>query len=147
MKTIKSFFTIIIFISATFIFSQEAKKTSKEDLKSYYQKRASEDAKFEQNFKATSKSEERKFWKEQKDYEEDLKEKDSIAHEAYMNGKRDAYAAHSENCNNHCDYSRYYHSHVVLYYQASYRQERRPYRRSTETKVQIRMPRVSLGIF
>jgi uncharacterized protein YxeA len=147
MKTIKSILTAIIFISGTFIFSQETEKTPKEDVKSYYQKRANEDAKFEQNFKGTSKSEEQKFWKEQKHYEEDLKEKDRIAYEAYMNGKRDAYKEHQDHCNNHCHHSRYYHSHVDFYYQVFYNQERRSYRRSTGTRLQIRTPSVSLGIF
>ena len=147
MKTIKIIFTVIIFLSGSFIFSQEKEKVSKEDLKSYYQKRAKEDAKFEQNFKASSKSEEKKFWKGQKHYEKDLKEKDRIAYEAYMKGKKDAYAQHYVYCSDHCHHSRYYHSHVNFYYDSSYNYERRSNRRSTNTRIRFRTPKVSLGIF
>lgn len=147
MKTIKLIFTVIIFISGGLAFSQEKEKVSKEELQSYYQNRAEQDAKFEQNFKAASKSEEKDFWKAQKQYEKDLKEKDRIAHKAYMKGKSDAYAEHYENCNEQCHHSRYYHSHVNFYYHSSYYYERRPYRRSTQTRVHIRTPKISLGIF
>ncbi|WP_232459785.1 MULTISPECIES: hypothetical protein [unclassified Winogradskyella] len=40
--------------------------------------------------KQKQKKEEKKFWKDQKEYEKDLKRRDREAYEAYMQGKTDA---------------------------------------------------------
>lgn len=151
MKTIKLIFTVIILLSGSFIFSQEKEEVSKEDVKSYYQKRAKEDAKFEQELNAKSKSEDKKFWKEQKQYEKELKKRDEVAHKAYMKGKRDAYANHASHCDNHCNHGYYYQYHANYYYHSNYRYERgyeRGYhRRPKRTSVTLRTPSIGLSIF
>jgi len=146
MKTLKLIFTVVIFLSASFIFSQEAKEPSGKEKNDYYQKRAKEDAKFEQNFKG-EKSEERKFCRAQKAYEKDLEQKDEIAYNAYMQGKKDAYSEHHEHCTNHCNHGYYYQSHARFYYYGSYRYERRPNRRSSGTSIRVRTPSIRLGVF
>lgn len=147
MKTMKSILTVIIFLSASFAFSQESIKTTKEDKKNYYQKRAKEDAKFEQQAQGKSKSEEKKFWKEQKSYEKDLKRRDEIAYEAYMKGKRDAYSEHREHCDSHCHHGYYYSFHASYYYGGHYEYERRNYRRSSGTSISIGTPSLGISIF
>lgn len=147
MKAIHTILTLFIFFSASCMFSQEAIKSNNDDKKEYYHKRAKEDAAFEQKYKPKSNAEERKFWKEQKQYEKDLKAKDKIAYEAYMQGKKDAYSEHYENCADHCHHSRYYHSRINFYYHQSYYYNRSPSRRSSEIRVNVRSPRISLGVF
>ncbi|WP_158841459.1 hypothetical protein [Polaribacter sp. L3A8] len=147
MKAIKSIFTIIIFISASFISAQDSEKMSKEEMRNYYKVRAKEDAKFEQDFKAASKADEKKFWKEQKEYEKGLEERDHVAYNAYMQGKKDAYSEHYEHCNNHCEHSRHYHYYANFYYNGYYKNERRHYKRTTNTSIKIGTPSVRLGLF
>ena len=156
MKTLKLIFTVVLFLSTSFVFSQETqersekqsleKVSSEKEKRSYYKNRAKEDAKFEQEFKG-KKSEERKFWRSQKSYEKELEERDEIAYEAYMQGKKDAYKEHHNNCTGHCSHGHYYHSHASFYYYGSYRSERKPYRRSSGTTVRIGTPSIRLGIF
>ncbi|MFL1011872.1 hypothetical protein [Flavisericum labens] len=128
---------------------QELKSETKIDKKTYYEKRAEEDAKFEQQFTAKTEAEEEKFWKEQKTYEKNLKKKDRAAYTAYMQGKRDAYSAHYEHCSNHCHHSDHYYHHASFYY---YRYDgyyyRHPQQRSgINTRVGISTPNVRLGLF
>lgn len=117
--------------------------------KSYYQKRAIEDAKYEQQFSAETNVEEETFWKEQKSYENDLKEKDKKAYRAYMKGKRDAYANHYEHCDNHCHHSECYYQHASFYYYRydGYYYERYPRRSSNSANVFVSTPSVRLGLF
>lgn len=83
MKNLKMVLSIIAFTYLGVLNSQEKKEEAKiESKSSYYEKRAKEDAKFEQNYTAETKKEERKFWKEQKAYEKDLKKKDKEAYKA-----------------------------------------------------------------
>ena len=146
MNTIKIGLSVITFLLFGVLNAQEKKEeVSKETKTSYYKKRAKEDAKFEQKYKATSKKDEKKFWKEQKEYEKDLKKKDKLAYEAYMQGKRDAYAEHKTNCNHHCDHGHYYHSHASFYYHYEYRSKPR-YRRN-RTTVRLGVPSVRIGLF
>ncbi len=147
MKTMKTIFTVLLFLSASFMNGQESKTITKEDKKKYYQKRAKEDAEFEQQFKVKSKSEEKKFWKEQKNYEKELKRKDKVAYEAYMEGKRDAYAEHRTHCDSHCHHGYYYEYHARFYFSGHYEYESRRYRRSSGTSIRIGTPSVRLRIF
>ncbi|MEL1241993.1 hypothetical protein [Flavobacterium flavipallidum] len=59
------------------------------DKMSYYQKRGAEDAQYELAFVAKTKAEEKAFWKEQKEYEKTLKQKDRKAYRAYMASKKE----------------------------------------------------------
>lgn len=148
MKSIKTIL-FTLFISFTFIIQAqetvaETKKETAIDKNSYYQKRAAEDAEFEQQFKAESKTEEEAFWKDQKQYEKDLKKRDRKAYRAYMKEKKNAYASHYEHCDHHCHHSDYYYHHATFYY---YRYERHPRRSGTiNTNINVRTPRVRLGI-
>jgi hypothetical protein len=145
MKSIKTL-ALIATIGFSFLVSAQETKTENEtkiDKESYYQKRALEDAKYEQQFNAESKTEEEAFWKDQKQYEKDLKKRDRKAYRAYMKEKKNAYASHYEHCDHHCHHSEYYYHHASFYY---YRYDSYPRRRSINTNVNIRTPRVRLGI-
>ena len=151
MKLIKALGFILV-IGVSFITNAQESKNSDQkiiDKKSYYQKRASEDAQYEQQFKAETKAEEDTFWKEQKDYESNLKQEDRKAYKAYMQGKKDAYASHYEHCNHHCHHSDNYYHHASFYYYKydGYYYERYPRRNTISTRVQVRTPSVSLGLF
>ena len=127
----------------------ENSEHSKIDKTSYYQKRAIEDAKFEQQFSAESKVEEESFWEDQKAYEKNLKEEDRKAYKAYMKGKKDAYASHYGHCNHHCHHSDYYYHHASFYYYRydRYYNERYPRRNTVHTRIGVNTPKVSLGLF
>ena len=151
MKILKS----IAFIAAlSFSLAAQAQETEVSndasiDQKSYYQKRALEDAKYEQQFKAETKADEEVFWKDQKNYEENLKREDRKAYRAYMKGKKDAYASHYDHCGNHCHHSDNYYHHASFYYYGyhGHYNERYPRRSSVGTSVRIRTPSVRVGLF
>ncbi|WP_411767660.1 hypothetical protein [Winogradskyella sp. A3E31] len=132
------------------LIAQESTSESEQtiDKKTYYEQRAKEDAKFEQQFKAESKDEEEQFWEDQKDYEKELKRRDRAAYRAYMQGKRDAYAEHYNHCNSHCHHNEYYYYHASYYHHGyrTYYYERYPRRSTTiSTGVRINTPRVKIG--
>jgi len=147
--------SIVFIIALNFAFTMNAQGPEKTndtliDKASYYEKRAEEDAKFEQQFSAKSKVEEETFWEDQKSYENNLKKEDKKAYRAYMKGKKDAYANHYEHCNHQCHHSDYYYHHASFYYYRydGYYYERYPRSRSTiRTNVRISTPSVRLGIF
>ena len=149
----KLFKTSIFIIALGFSLVAQAQKSevsneTKVDKKSYYQKRAIEDAKYEQQFSAETNAEEETFWKEQKNYENDLKEKDKKAYRAYMKGKRDAYANHYEHCDNHCHHSECYYQYASFYYYRydGYYYERYPRRNTVSVRTRINTLSVSLGL-
>ncbi|TJY37209.1 hypothetical protein [Pontimicrobium aquaticum] len=131
-------------------FAQERDKQTKEEKLSYYEQRAKEDAKFEQELKAKTEKESAEFWENQKQYEEDLKKRDRKAYRAYIKGKRDAYAEHYAHCGTHCHHSDYYHHHVSFYYYGynnNHYYNSYPRRNAINTRIKIGTPRVRLGIF
>ena len=146
MKITKAIATLIMCFIIGTVISQENKVDKKEETKeSYYKKRGMEDAKFEKDYKANTKKEERKFWRDQKAYEKELKTKDEIAYEAYMKGKKDAYLEQRNNCNtHHCSHSYYYHNHADFYYHYEYRSQRR---NRTNTNIRVGLPSVRVGLF
>lgn len=147
MKTLKKVLTIIAISTLSIVNAQEKKnEVSKESKTSYYKKRATEDAKFEQQYTARNKKEEKKFWKEQKAYEKELEKKDKEAHEAYIQGKKDAYAEHHNHCNIHCSHGYYYHNHARFYYTYEYRRQQKP-RNTVRTNVRVGLPSVRIGFF
>ncbi|GAA4290346.1 hypothetical protein [Aestuariibaculum suncheonense] len=146
----KLFKTSAILLALSFSFNLQAQEQNEnpQDKTSYYQKRAAEDAKFEQQFSAKTKADETTFWEEQKDYEKALKRRDKKAYKAYMKGKQDAYAEHYTHCNNHCHHSDHYYQHASFYY---YRYQyhyyyNAPRQRSFNTSVRLSTPGVRLGI-
>lgn len=152
MKTVKNIIVIVAIGLSIVTNAQEVNASSETriDKKSYYQERAQEDAKYEQHFSADTKAEEASFWKEQKEYENNLRQKDKKAHKAYLKSKKEAYANHYDHCDSHCHHSEYYYQHASFYYYKydAYYYNRNPYRRGTiKTNVIIRTPSVSLGLF
>ena len=150
MKLLKTAIVIFFISISPILNAQEDAKDADTgiDKKSYYQKRAEEDAKYEQQFKAETEAEEKAFWKEQKAYEKELKRKDRVAHRAYMKGKRDAYAEHYQHCDAHCHHGHYYYNHASFYY---YRYDSYYYRaprnsNSINTNIRVSTPRVSVGL-
>tara|TARA_R110002049_G_scaffold295535_4_gene482968 strand:+ start:2636 stop:3067 length:432 start_codon:yes stop_codon:yes gene_type:complete len=138
------FLMATVLISLSFTVTGQEKETNEEKKLSYYEKRAKEDAEFEQSKMAEVESE-AEFWEDQKAYEKKLKKKDKKAYKAYMKGKRDAYAEHAEHCSSHCHHSEYYHHHTTFYY--SYNQYRsRPRSSGVYTRVGVRVPSVRIGL-
>lgn len=116
-----------------------------EDRMSYYERRAGEDAAFEQSLQSDGEEGQEDFWKARKAYEKALKKRDKSAYRAYMQGKRDAYASHFEHCGHRCHHSRYYYYHAGNYYhgyRVSY--HRYPRRSGNTVKVRVATPRVRL---
>jgi hypothetical protein len=146
MKLLK---TSIFILTIGLSFSINAQDSDFEDKKSYYEKRALEDAKYEQEFNAVNENEEEAFWEEQKDYEKDLKKRDRKAYRAYIKGKRDAYAEHYDHCDSHCHHGHHYYHHASFYYYRydGYYYNRYPSRRSTiSSRFRLNTPNVSLGL-
>lgn len=127
----------------------DLKKQSEPDTATYYEQRAYEDAKYEQEFNAKNEREDKSFWKEQKKYEKQLKKNNKIAYRAYIQGKKDAYAEHHQHCN-HNHHSDYFYTNTQFYYY-EYENRRnydnRPYRPVISTPVRVSTPRIRLGIF
>lgn len=149
MKLLKTSLFIIALSLSSIMQAQttENENTSTLDKESYYHKRAQEDAKYEQQFSAKTKKEEKQFWKDQKAYEKNLKKKDKEAYKAYIQGKKDAYAEHYNECNHHCHHSDHYYSHASFYY---YRYNDNYYyrspSRSSGVRVRVNTPSIRLGL-
>ncbi|WP_203257983.1 hypothetical protein [Hyunsoonleella ulvae] len=151
MKLLKTSISIIIMCISFSFYAQEGNKNEDEkitDKASYYEKRAAEDAKFEQQFKAESETEAKAFWEDQKAYEKELKQRDRKSYRAYMRGKRDAYAEHYEHCNDHCHHGERYYYHASFYYYRydGYYYNRYPRRSTINTSVRVNVPSVRIGI-
>lgn len=154
MTLFKTLVFAIIIGSSFATYSQEAEVSQDEriDKRSYYQKRALEDAKYEQQFTADSKADDEIFWEDQKTYEKNLKRNDKKAYRAYMKGKKDAYASHYEHCDNHCHHSDHYYHHASFYYYGysnNYYNNRYNNRSTVNTRVRVSTPsvRAGLGLF
>ena len=159
MDTLKTLLIITAFSFNAYMNAQETPVSAdkpeyaKQEKESYYQNRALEDAKYEQEFKAENKTKDQAFCDEQKEYEKELKRSDRKAYRAYMQGKKDAYAEHHEHCNSHCnhsDYYYYYYGQARFYY---YDYDNRPYYRTSSSRntmstgVRVNTPSVRLGLF
>jgi hypothetical protein len=147
MNTLKAALFLIVFAFTLNVNAQEDTDTKQGT--AYYQQRAAEDAKYEQEYQAKNDREDKAFWKEQKKYEKQLKKNNRRAYRAYIQGKNDAYAEHHQHCN-HDHHSDYYYSNTRFYYYQY--DNRRNYNRSTNrpiinTPVRVNTPSVRLGIF
>ncbi len=150
MRSLKTLVLIIVFHFSFMTNAQDSEISNETtvDKKSYYQKRAEEDAKYEQQLSSETKADEETFWEEQKNYENDLKRKDKKAYKAYMNSKKAAYANHYEHCNHHCHHSEnYYHHASFYYYRYDYYQSYPRSRSTISTNVRVPTPSVRLGLF
>jgi hypothetical protein len=154
MKTIKALLIITISSFLPNVNAQEAKASHDAQVEtkhsvSYYQERGAEDAQYELKFEAKTKSEEQVFWNEQKEYEKELKRNNRRAYRAYLQGKRDGYAAHYDHCDSHCHHSTYWYQHADYYYYGygQPRYENRSSRSSVDTQIGVSAPSVRLGLF
>jgi V8-like Glu-specific endopeptidase len=152
MKTKKFTLTIVALCCSYMIFAQstEASNVSKQDKTSYYEMRAKEDAKYEQQLRTDSKEEDEDFWKEQKDYEKELKRRDRVAYRAYMRGKKDTYKAHYHNCDHHCLHSDRYYQYATFYYYGyhdHYYYQQNPRSSNVNARVSVGIPKVRLSLF
>jgi uncharacterized protein YwqG len=154
MKTVKAVLILIIFSFVPNVNAQKARVSNDTQVEtkhsvSYYQQRGLEDAKYEQQFEAKSKTEERAFWEEQKQYEKELKKNDRRAHRAYVQGKQEGYAAHHDHCDSDCHHSTYWYQHAGHYYYgySEPRYENRSNRTTVNTQIGVSTPNVRLGLF
>jgi hypothetical protein len=159
MKTIKSLLILLFSGTIATVHAQEASVKSETNINTnldkitYYQQRGSEDANYELTFKAKTKTEEKAFWKEQKEYEKELKKKNRKAYRAYIASKEDVYTTHHSHCDAHCHHSDSFYGHAGFYYyeydqrnhQRNY--QRRPSNTSVNPQIGVRAPSVRLGIF
>lgn len=155
MKTIKTLFALLFLAAMTTSQAQEASVQNKTNVDAhsnaitYYQQRGAEDAKFELAFTAKTKDEEKAFWKEQKAYEKELKERNKKAYRVYIASKKDVYTTHHYSCDAHCHHSDAFYSHAGFYYyqydQPNY--QRAPSNTSVNTQIGVRTPSVRLGLF
>jgi hypothetical protein len=155
MKTIKTLLVLLFLGTIATVQAQEARVESEISINSnpdkitYYQQRGSEDANYELTFKAKTKAEEKAFWKEQKEYEKELKKKNRKAYQAYIARKQDVYTVHHSHCDAHCHHSDSFYGHAGFYYyeydQRNY--QGRPSNTSVNTQIGVRAPSVRLGLF
>jgi hypothetical protein len=140
MKIVKSIVIIMIFCFLPKVnaqesrFNQDIKVQTKNEL-SYYQQRGLKDAQHEQQLKVKGKNE--------------LRKNNRRAYNAYLQAKKDGYAAHHNQCDIHCNHSNYWYQNAAYYYYG-YRQphyENRAPRSSINTQIEVGMPRVKLGVF
>jgi hypothetical protein len=155
MKKTKTILTILFFGAIATVnaqearVSQEARVNTNQEKSSYYGQRGAEDANYELQFKAKSKSDEVSFWQEQQQYEKELKKDNKRAYRAYIRGKKEAYAEHHHHCDDHCYHSDSFYQHAgFYYYEYDHRNyQRSPSRTSVKTQIGVRTPSVRLGIF
>lgn len=155
MKTIKHLLILLFLVAIATAHAQEASVKSETninvnpDKSIYYQQRGREDANYELTFMAKTKAEEKTFWKEQKEYEKELKKKNRKAHQVYIASKKDVYTTHHSHCDSHCHHNDAFYGHAGLYYyeydQKNY--QRRPSNTSVHTQIGVRAPSVRLGLF
>ncbi|MFT7396542.1 MAG: hypothetical protein ACI96G_001298 [Flavobacterium sp.] len=154
MKTFKATLILLIFSFAPHMNAQQPGPSDQVELEtknsvSYYQRRGLEDAQHEQELEVKSKVEEHTFWEEQKQYEKELKENDRRAHRAYLQGKKEGYAAHHNYCDRHCHHSEFWYEHAGYYYY-EYREkqyENRASRTTVNTQIGVSAPQLRLGLF
>jgi len=155
MKIIKTVLVIVFFGTVATMNAQEASMKSEtrinanQDKIAYYENRGAEDARFELEFKATSKADEKAFWKEQKEYEKNLKKQNRKAYRAYIASKQEAYAEHHHNCDDHCYHSDSFYQHAGYYYNGydQHNYHTSPRSSSVNTQIQVNTPSVRLGVF
>ena len=153
MKTIQSLFLVLAFTVMTTAEAQTTKVNAKTQVEvkntnAYYQQKAREDARIEQEFRAESKREEKVFWNQQKEYEKNLKSQDRRAYRVYIEAKNDAYANHYQTCNGSCPHSDYYYQQAGFYYY-EYHQPRysgTSTRATINTNIGVSTPAVRLGL-
>lgn len=150
MKTIKTIAALCFLGAITTLQAQQSSVKSETNIKaiSYYQQRGAEDARFEMAFEAKTKDEQKAFWKEQKAYEKELKERNRKAYRAYIASKKEVYVEHYSHCDAHCHHDDYFYNHAGFYYYQYDRPnyQRTPGRTSVNTQIGVGVPAVRSSV-
>ncbi len=102
----KAIFNIVpVFMLVPFLGLAQAHNVKNMD---FYLELGFKDAIYEQTMGSISHEDEVDFWKDQKSFELQLKRKDPVAHQNYLNGKHIAYGQHKKHCNESCGHSDLY---------------------------------------
>ena len=155
MKTVGTILSIVFFGTVASINAQatsvksEMSLNTNQDRMSYYEQRGADDARFELEFKSKSKAEEKAFWKEQKQYEKNLKKQNRKAYRAYIASKQERYAEHYHHCDTHCHHDESFYQYAGYYY---YGYDQRNYQTSprtisVNTQIRVNTPSLRLGVF
>lgn len=155
MKAIKTIILITLFGIIGTANAQEARVKSEARIDTnqnsigYYERRGAEDARFELEFKTKSKADEKAFWKEQKEYEKNLKKQNKKAYRVYIASKQDAYTEHHHHCDAYCYHSDSFYQHAGYYYYGydQHNYQASPRSASVNTQIRVNTPSVRLGVF
>lgn len=82
---------------------------------SYYQQRAISDAELEKTLKFSSVEDEVDYWKDQLNFEKQLKAEEYSAYKTYIFFKRKAYLEHQEECDILVNHGKGYHGQAFFY--------------------------------
>ncbi|MHA7865428.1 hypothetical protein [Flagellimonas marinaquae] len=107
---------------------------------SFYQGLARKDALREQTIAFSNIEDEKDFWNDQIQFENDLKIQNLRAYQVYMNEKRVAYSNHAEECKNGCTHSDLYYQQAGFYY--TYSDDTILTKEVVGTVVQVASPRI-----
>jgi len=89
---------------------------SKKEEIAFYAAMAQKDALFEQSIPLDVEEDEMDFWRDQKKFEQDLKQNNYTAYKAYLQGKNEAYYFHEQHCDSSCNHGEYYYLQASFYY-------------------------------
>ncbi|MDC6350341.1 hypothetical protein PP178_02165 [Zeaxanthinibacter sp. PT1] len=85
----------------------------------FYRERAAADAALEHQLNWKHEEDERDFWVDQRNFENDLKAENPISYHVYMTGKRLAYDYQQTQCTDACEHGRIYNIQSDFYIQYS----------------------------
>lgn len=99
---------IIIFASCCGVgVSAQGNSLTKHSLR-FYETMAQRDAHYEHSFQMVNHQDEQDYWSDQQNFERHLGTADFASYLVYMKGKKDAYFAHLQSCDNTCAHSELY---------------------------------------
>jgi hypothetical protein len=107
---------------------------------SFYKELARKDAHREQTVAFSNIEDEKDFWMDQIQFENDLKVQNVPAYQVYMNEKRMAYSEHAEKCKNDCMHSDLYYKQAGFYF--IYSDDTIYSKEAVGTVVQVASPRI-----
>ena len=107
---------------------------------SFYQELARKDALREQTIAFSNIEDEKDFWNDQIQFENDLRVQNVPAYQVYMNEKRMAYSKHAEKGKNDCTHSDFYYKQAGFYF--TYSDDTILTKEAVGTVVQVASPRI-----
>ncbi|MFN3138036.1 MAG: hypothetical protein ACE37L_10140 [Allomuricauda sp.] len=107
---------------------------------SFYKELAQKDALREQTIAFSNIEDEKDFWNDQIQFENDLRVQNVAAYQVYMNEKRVAYSNHAEECKNGCTHSDLYYQQAGFYF--TYSDDTILTKEAVGTVVQVASPRI-----